>query len=72
VGGLLVHAASLSGRTKTSYKSLAVAVNSISSFMVVVWTPFGLGAETGPGVGGFDTPGVAVTELAGVEFNDGL
>lgn len=47
-------------------------MNSISSFMVVVWTPFGLGAETGPGVGGFETPGVAVTELAGVEFNDGL
>lgn len=34
--------------------------------------PFGFGAEMGAGVGGFDTAGVAVTELAGVEFKDGL
>ena len=40
--------------------------------MVVVWTPFGLGAETGAGVGGFETAGVAVTDPAGVEFKEGL
>ena len=72
VGGLLVQAASLSGCTKTSYKSFAVAVNSMSSLTVDVWTPFGLGAEVGAGVGGFETAGVVVTELAGVEFRDGL
>lgn len=72
VGGLLVHAANLSGCTKTSYSSFAVVVNSISSLSVVVCTVLGLGAFTGAGVGGFETEGVALTELAGVEFNEGL
>lgn len=34
--------------------------------------PFGFGADTGAGVGGFEMAGVPVTEPAGVEFKDGL
>jgi hypothetical protein len=72
VGGLLVHAANLSGCTKTSYSCFAVVVNSMSSLNTVVWTALGFGVFTGAGVGGFETEGVTLTELAGVEFSEGL
>ena len=43
----------------------------MSSVTVVVCTPLGL-AETGAGVGGFEIAGVAVADVAGVEFMEGL
>jgi len=43
----------------------------MSSVTVEVCTSFGL-PGTGAGVGGFEIAGVAVTEVAGVEFMEGL
>ena len=44
----------------------------MSSLIVVVVTPLGFGFSIGAGVEGFEIVGVALTELAGVEFKDGL
>jgi hypothetical protein len=72
VTGFRVHFANLSESTNAEYKSAAVAVNSMSSVKSDVLTAFGFTCPVGAGVGGLDTTGVAVTELFGVEFKEGL
>ena len=72
VTGFRVHLANFSLSTKALYKSVAVAVNSISSVKSDVLIDLGRACAEGAGVGGFETTGVAVTEVFGVEFSEGL
>lgn len=47
-------------------------MNSISSVKSDVLIDLGRACAEGAGVGGFETTGVAVTEVFGVEFSEGL